>query len=105
MRDYNDIMFLSLEGFGDWSSRGCRVAMETEEMVACECDHLTNFAILMVSCWSNFNVYIECYSITILYPVELDISTKFPHQTLQGKGVGEYNTYIHTYSTTTCIIL
>ena len=47
------LFFLSLEGFGDWSSRGCSVAMETEEMVTCECDHLTNFAILMVSSYYN----------------------------------------------------
>ena len=36
-------------GFGDWSTRGCAVVNESEEDVICECDHLTNFAILLVS--------------------------------------------------------
>ncbi|XP_067675273.1 uncharacterized protein [Haliotis asinina] len=32
---------------GQWSSEGCRVVNNTENMTVCECDHLTNFAILM----------------------------------------------------------
>ena len=39
----------TVDGFGDWSTRGCAVVNETEESVVCECDHLTNFAILLVS--------------------------------------------------------
>ena len=35
-------------GFGDWSTRGCTLVNETEEEAMCECDHLTNFAILLV---------------------------------------------------------
>ena len=38
-----------LDGFGNWSDRGCWVVNETEEDVTCACDHLTNFAILLVS--------------------------------------------------------
>ena len=36
-------------GFGAWDSRNCRVLRETEEEVECGCDHLTHFAILLVS--------------------------------------------------------
>ncbi|XP_071115253.1 uncharacterized protein [Haliotis cracherodii] len=32
---------------GRWSSEGCRVVNNTENMTVCDCDHLTNFAILM----------------------------------------------------------
>ena len=39
----------TVDGFGDWSTRGCVIVTETEEGVVCECDHLTNFAILLVS--------------------------------------------------------
>ena len=35
--------------FGDWSTRGCVEVNETKDIVMCECDHLTNFAILLVS--------------------------------------------------------
>ena len=40
----------------DWSSKGCRyVGFEdnTERRLVCECDHLTNFAIIVVSVASN----------------------------------------------------
>ena len=34
----------------DWETEGCRYVGETSDgMVQCECNHLTNFAILMVS--------------------------------------------------------
>ncbi len=36
-------------GYGGWSGRGCVLVNETENEVMCECDHLTNFAILLVS--------------------------------------------------------
>lgn len=36
-------------GAGDWSEEGCKYAGATDDSVACECDHLTNFAVLMVS--------------------------------------------------------
>lgn len=36
-------------GVGDWSEEGCKYAGATDDSVACECDHLTNFAVLMVS--------------------------------------------------------
>ena len=37
------------EGFGAWDSRNCRVLNENETNVQCGCDHLTHFAILLVS--------------------------------------------------------
>ena len=37
------------DGFGAWDSRNCRVIYETAEEVECGCDHLTHFAILLVS--------------------------------------------------------
>ena len=37
------------DGFGAWDSRNCRVLRETAEEVDCGCDHLTHFAILLVS--------------------------------------------------------
>ena len=48
------------DGFGDWSSRGCALVNETEEGVVCECDHLINFAILLVSysTWYQYYFYI-----------------------------------------------
>lgn len=35
---------------GNWSEDGCRVAdiNETLGIITCECDHLTNFAIIVV---------------------------------------------------------
>ena len=37
------------EGFGAWDGSNCRVLNETAEEVECGCDHLTHFAILLVS--------------------------------------------------------
>ena len=36
-------------GYGVWDSRNCRILSETAEEVKCGCDHLTHFAILLVS--------------------------------------------------------
>ena len=38
-----------LDGYGEWSSLNCQVAEENDTSVVCECNHLTNFAILLVS--------------------------------------------------------
>lgn len=39
-------------GFGDWSSEGCTLVSgpgeNGEPIIECHCDHLTNFAILVV---------------------------------------------------------
>ena len=37
------------DGFGAWDSRNCQLINETAEEVECGCDHLTHFAILLVS--------------------------------------------------------
>ena len=63
-------------GFGDWSTRGCVVVSESEEDVICECDHLTNFAILLVSRDNNF------YH---AYELELILFVFFNRMYLQGK--------------------
>ena len=36
------------ENGGDWSAAGCRLSKVIGDMVVCSCDHLTNFAILVV---------------------------------------------------------
>ena len=36
-------------GFGGFSATGCRLIAETETDAVCECDHLTSFALLLVS--------------------------------------------------------
>ena len=38
----------NLNNVGDWSSEGCRYQGTKGGIVTCHCDHLTNFAILMV---------------------------------------------------------
>ena len=32
---------------GEWSQEGCQVLYSDEERTICQCDHLTNFAVLM----------------------------------------------------------
>ena len=36
-------------GYGDWSSDGCNTSSYSGLQVTCNCDHLTNFAILLVN--------------------------------------------------------
>ncbi|KAI8520250.1 G-protein coupled receptor [Branchiostoma belcheri] len=33
----------------DWSREGCRLASDQHDIITCECNHLTNFAVLMVA--------------------------------------------------------
>ena len=42
-----------VDGAGNWSTRGCLTINDDNKpyQVVCECDHLTNFAILVVSCY------------------------------------------------------
>lgn len=35
-------------GRGDWTTEGCTILQSLESMVECSCNHLTNFAILVV---------------------------------------------------------
>ncbi|XP_038077212.1 adhesion G-protein coupled receptor G2-like [Patiria miniata] len=34
-------------GFGDWSTKGCKREMDSKGRVVCVCDHLTNFAVIV----------------------------------------------------------
>ena len=34
-------------GYGDWSQDGCRLMGETSDTARCECDHLTDFALVV----------------------------------------------------------
>ena len=43
------LFIMCVDGFGAWDSSSCRVLNETTEEVECGCDHLTHFAILLVS--------------------------------------------------------
>ena len=43
------MIYNNADGFGAWDSRNCRVINETAEEMECGCDHLTHFAILLVS--------------------------------------------------------
>ncbi len=41
---------LFVDGYGQWSSEGCEiVGTVTDNIINCQCDHLTSFAILLVS--------------------------------------------------------
>ena len=39
-------------GEGDWTTEGCETIGLVDRVVTCQCDHLTNFAILVVSNYS-----------------------------------------------------
>nr|XP_054753805.1 serine-rich adhesin for platelets-like [Lytechinus pictus] len=39
--------FTAADGKGSWSTEGCIATQTSEDRTQCECDHLTNFAILM----------------------------------------------------------
>uniref|UniRef100_A0A7M5V0Y8 Uncharacterized protein n=3 Tax=Clytia hemisphaerica TaxID=252671 RepID=A0A7M5V0Y8_9CNID len=43
----NTCTFWEVQQVGLWSSRGCWKINETETQISCECNHLTNFAILL----------------------------------------------------------
>ena len=36
---------------GNWSTKGCKKVAITNGIVTCHCNHLTNFAVLIVSGW------------------------------------------------------
>ena len=46
-----------LDGYGDWSNDGCNTSMDPNYVI-CHCDHLTNFAVLLV-------YYIKTFLITV----------------------------------------
>ena len=36
------------DGYGDWSTEGCRKALVNNSRIVCQCDHLTSFAVIVV---------------------------------------------------------
>ena len=56
-------MCVFADGYGDWSMEGCeRVDVnDTDDEVMCRCNHLSNFAVLLVS-----NVALSLYVPLIL---------------------------------------
>ena len=55
-----------LDGNGDWNTDGCTITTfnESTNVVGCQCNHLTNFACLVVSMHS---VHIFVYRIQMFY--------------------------------------
>ena len=45
---YIYIPCILLGNFGAWDNSGCDLVNSTNNYIVCECDHLTNFAILLV---------------------------------------------------------
>ena len=45
---YNKYYAMLSGGYGDWSSEGC-ITSSNDSQIMCQCDHLTSFAILLVS--------------------------------------------------------
>ena len=37
------------DGIGDWAEDGCELESADSEGITCHCDHLTNFAVLVVN--------------------------------------------------------
>ncbi|XP_038077215.1 adhesion G-protein coupled receptor G6-like [Patiria miniata] len=51
-------------GFGDWSTKGCKREMDSEGRIVCVCDHLTNFAVI-VDIYGRSSVALDVISKTI----------------------------------------
>ncbi len=47
MKQVNSCLFFRNSKGGGWSTDGCRLASRKNGTVTCECNHLTNFAVLM----------------------------------------------------------
>ena len=60
-------------GFGGWSTRGCFLREESDTNATCECDHLTNFGILLVH--SSGMVLIAILNFSIMNIYELPVFT------------------------------
>ena len=42
------ILIIYIGGYGGWDDSGCSLVNGTNDTSFCECDHLTNFALLLV---------------------------------------------------------
>ena len=51
-------VFVSADGYGDWSVAGCYQidVNDTDDEIICHCNHLSNFAVLLVSSVALFSV-------------------------------------------------
>ena len=50
----------------DWTTRGCTTTLGQNGTVTCACNHLTNFAVLVVS---NNNNILQCFFMLSLFYV------------------------------------
>ena len=57
---YTPLCLLFIGGYGDWSSDGCNTSSDSGLQVICNCDHLTNFAILLVNMHTYFCMTHTC---------------------------------------------
>ena len=48
-------MTISLDDVGAWSSKGCKLIKVANNIAECECNHLTNFALLIDTSQSEKN--------------------------------------------------
>ena len=64
--------YLSPGGRGNWNTSGCTLRSSTTNAVVCDCDHLTNFACLVVSIYQD---HIYCHS-SKSHPLFQDISAR-----------------------------
>ena len=46
-------LIIYIGGDGNWTTDGCRSVGVTNRIVSCECDHLTNFGVLVVSLYKT----------------------------------------------------
>ena len=68
------LLYFSLLG-GEWSQDGCQVVFSDEDRTVCQCDHLTNFAVLMDV--AGTKVYLKYISIPYLLPKHWDNLTSY----------------------------
>lgn len=43
-----DWVIYCIGGYGGWSREGCKLVSDINGLSSCECDHLTNFGVLVV---------------------------------------------------------
>ena len=48
-------MTISLDNVGGWSSKGCKLIEVANNVAECECNHLTNYALLIDTSQSGKN--------------------------------------------------
>lgn len=49
------------DGYGNWTSEGCVTVNVSNDVVTCQCNHLTNFAILVVSSVYDTTTLFACF--------------------------------------------